>query len=77
MEDKEHAHRDAYFREDLESLKASMACLTSLLKQTLRNVSDEGPSNRLVIFNQTSTAAQPEERMTKHGQEPQYNLTFV
>ena len=48
--DKERAHRDANFQEELESLKASVARLTSLLEQTLRNASSEGPSNRLVIF---------------------------
>jgi len=51
MEDEEHAQRDAYFQEELESLKTSVARLTGLLEQTLRNTSGEGPSNRPVTFN--------------------------
>jgi len=77
MEDEECAHRDAYFQEELESLKTIMARLTSLLKQTLGNTSGEGPSNRPVTFNQTPTTAQPEERMSEHGQEPKNNPVFV
>jgi hypothetical protein len=46
MEDEERAHRDAYFQEELESLKAIVTHLTSLLEQTLRNTSSEGPSKR-------------------------------
>jgi hypothetical protein len=46
MEDEEHAHRDVYFQEKLESLKASMTHLTSLLEQILINTSSEGPSNQ-------------------------------
>jgi hypothetical protein len=57
MEGEERAHRDAHFQEELESLKASVAHLTSLLKQTLRNASGECPSNRLAIFVQTPTMA--------------------
>jgi len=77
MEDEEHAHRDAHFQEELESLKTSVARRTSLLEQTLRNASGEGPSNRPVTFNQTPTTAQPEERMSEHSQEPQHNPVFV
>eukprot|EP00258_Populus_trichocarpa_P037188 XP_024453207.1 uncharacterized protein LOC112326921 [Populus trichocarpa] len=77
MEDEERAHRDAHFQEELESLKTSVARLTSLLEQTLRNTSGEGPSNPPVTFNQIPTIAQPEERMSEHGQEPQHNPTFV
>jgi len=44
MEDEERARCDAYFQEELESLNTSVACLTSLLEQTLRNASGEGPS---------------------------------
>jgi len=77
MEDEERAHRDTHFQEELESLKTSVAGLTSLLEQTLRNTSGEGPSNRPVTFNQIPTVAQPEERMSEHGQEPQHNPTFV
>ena len=54
-----------------------MAHLTSLLEQTLRNASSEGPSNRPVTFNQTLIIAQLEERMSEHGQEPQHNPAFV
>jgi hypothetical protein len=77
MEDEERAHRDAHFQEELESLKTTVARLTSLLKQTLRNTSGEGPSNRPITFNQIPTIAQSEERMSEHGQEPQHNPTFV
>ncbi|XP_024449452.2 uncharacterized protein LOC112326273 [Populus trichocarpa] len=77
MEDEERAHRDAHFQEDLESLKTSVARLTSLLEQTLRNASGEGPSNRPVTFNQTPITTQPKERMSEHGQEPQHNPAFV
>jgi hypothetical protein len=71
MEDEERAQRDAYFQDELESLKTSVAHLTSLLEQTLRNTSGEGPSNRPVTFNQAPTTVQLEERMSEHGQEPQ------
>ncbi|XP_011046380.1 PREDICTED: uncharacterized protein LOC105141014 [Populus euphratica] len=71
MEDEERAHRDAHFQEELESLKASVARLTSLLEQTLRNASGEGPSNQPT---QPLTTAQAEETMSRHGQEPP---TFV
>jgi len=70
MEDEERTQLDAHFQEELESLKTSMTCLTSLLEQTLRNTSGEGPSNRPVTFNQAPTTVQPEERMSEHGQEP-------
>jgi hypothetical protein len=60
MKDEERAHRDAHFQEELESLKTNVARLTSLLEQTLRNTSGEGPSNRPVTFNQTPITAQPE-----------------
>ena len=55
MEDEEYAHRDAHFQEELEFLKTSVACLTSLLEQTLRNTSSEGLSNQPVTFNQAPT----------------------
>jgi hypothetical protein len=77
MENEESAHRDAHFQEELESLKASVARLTSLLEQTLRNVSGEGPSNQLAIFIQPPATAQPEETMGEHGQEPPHNPTFM
>jgi hypothetical protein len=67
MEDEEHAHRDVYFQEKLESLKASMTHLTSLLEQILINSSSEGPSNQPTIFVQTPTKTQTEERMGEHG----------
>jgi len=77
MEGEERAHRDAHFQEELESLKASVARLTSLLEQTLRNASGEGPSNRPAIFVQPPATAQPEETISEHGQEPPYNSAFV
>jgi len=61
----------------LESLKTSIAHLTSLLEQTLRNTSGEGPFDRYVTFNQAPTTVQPKERMNEHGQEPQQNPIFV
>jgi hypothetical protein len=67
IEDKECAHRDAHFQEELKSLKVSVARFTSLFEQALRNSSSEGPSNQLVIFVQTSTTAQPKEIMGEHG----------
>jgi len=67
MENEECVQRDVHFQEELESLKTSVARLTSLLEQTLRNTSGEGPSNRPVTFNQTPTTAQPEERISEHG----------
>jgi len=36
MKDEEHAHRDAHFQEQLESLKASVARIASLLEQALK-----------------------------------------
>ena len=47
---KECAHRDANFQEELESLKASVARLTSLLEHILRMAFGEGPSNQPTIF---------------------------
>ena len=46
MGDKECAHCDAHFQEELDSLKVSVTRLTSLLEQAMRNVSDEGPSTK-------------------------------
>jgi hypothetical protein len=77
MEDEERAHRDVHFQEELESLKANVAHLTSLLEQTLRNASGEGPSNQPAIFVQPPATTQPEETMSEHGQEPPYNPVFV
>ena len=77
MEGEERAHRNAHFQEELESLKASVARLTSLLEQTLRNAFGEGPSNRPTIFVQPPATAQPKETMSEHGQEPPHNPTFM
>jgi len=77
MEGEERAHRDTHFQEELETLKASVARLTSLLEKTLRNASGEGPSNWPAIFFQPLETDQPEETMSEHGQEPPYNPTFV
>jgi hypothetical protein len=52
IEDEECAHCDAHFQEELDSLKLNMARITSLLEQTLNNISSEGSSNRLVNFAQ-------------------------
>jgi len=56
MEDEESAHRDAHFQEELKSLKASVARLTSFLEQTLRNASGEGASKRPTTFVQNQAA---------------------
>jgi hypothetical protein len=52
--------------EELESLKVSVARLTSLLEQAIRNVSGEGPSNQPVTFVQTLTT-QPKEIIGEHS----------
>jgi hypothetical protein len=67
MEDEECAHCDAYFQEELESLKVSVARLTSLLEQAIRNVSGEGPSNQPVTFVHTLITTQPKERIGEHS----------
>jgi hypothetical protein len=41
MEDEERTHHDAYFYEELESLKTSVA---RLLEQALKNAFSESPS---------------------------------
>ncbi|KAL3597067.1 hypothetical protein D5086_008704 [Populus alba] len=73
MKDEERAYREAHFQEELDSLKVSMARLTSLLEQALRNTSSEGPSTRPAIF----PANQPEETMGEQTQEPRHNPAFV
>jgi hypothetical protein len=51
MEDEERAHRDAHFQEELESLKTSVARLTSLLEQKLKNNSGKFlPANLSSLF---------------------------
>ena len=50
MKDKERAYREALFQEELDSLKVSVARLTSLLEQALRNTYGEGPSTRPATF---------------------------
>jgi len=77
MEDEERAHRDAHFQEELESLKASVARLISLLEQTLINVSGEGPSNQPAIYVRPSAMTQPEETISEHCQEPPHNPSCV
>jgi hypothetical protein len=57
IEDEERAYREANFQEELDSLKVSVARLTSLLEQELRNTSGEGPSTRPATF----PANQPKE----------------
>jgi hypothetical protein len=44
MEDEERTHHYAYFYEELESLKTSVARLISLLEQALKNAFGESPS---------------------------------
>jgi hypothetical protein len=50
MKDEELAHCDAYFQEELGSLKVSMAHMTSLLEQMLRNTFGESLSNQPATF---------------------------
>jgi hypothetical protein len=73
MEDEECAYREAHFQEELDSLKDSVARLTSLFEHALRNTSGEGPSTRPA----TLPANQPEEIIGEHAQEPRHNPTFV
>ena len=75
MENEERAHHDAHFQEELDSLKASVASLTSLLEQALRNASGEGPSTRLTAATQTQGMNHQEE--VTGVQDPQQNPTFV
>ena len=49
MEDEECAYREAHFQEELDSLKVSVARLTSLLEQLLKNASSEGLFNRRMM----------------------------
>jgi hypothetical protein len=70
MEDEESTHRDAHFQEELESLKASVARLTSFLKQTSRNAFSEGPSKRPTTFVQNQAATQPKEITGERAQDP-------
>ena len=82
MEDEERAYREARFQEELDSLKDSVARLTGLLEQVLRNTSGEGTSTRPAPL----PASQPEEiigghtqepRHNEHAQEPRHNPAFV
>jgi len=57
--------------------EASVARVTSLLEQTLKNTSSEGPSSPPAIFVQTLTTAHPKERTNKYGQDPQHNPIFM
>jgi hypothetical protein len=50
IEEDEHAHYDANFERELDSMKLNMARITNLLEKTLKNIFGEGPSNRSVIF---------------------------
>ena len=54
MEDEERAHQDAHFQEALNALKDSVVRIASLLEQTLRNTSGEGPSTRPHNYSNTS-----------------------
>jgi hypothetical protein len=62
MKYEEHTHQDAYFFNELDSLKVNITRIASFLKQTLKHLYGEAPSNWLVTF----TTIQPEER--KNGQ---------
>jgi len=73
MEDEARAYREAHFQEELDSLKDSVARLTGLLEQVLRNTSGKGPSTRPTPL----PTNQPEEVMGEHAQEPQHNPVFM
>jgi hypothetical protein len=77
MEDGERAHRDAHFQEELDSLKASVASLTSLLEQALRNTSGEGPSTRPAAAAQTQGINHHEEVIGERVQDLQQYPAFV
>ena len=77
MEDEEHAHCDAHFQDELDSLKASVASLTNLLEQTLRNTSGEGPSTRPVVATQTQVMKHHEEAIRERVHDSQQNLAFI
>ena len=76
MEDEKRGRRDAHFQEELDSLKARLASLTSLLEQALRNASGEGPSTRLAVA-QTETMNHHEEVTGERVQGPEQNPAFV
>jgi hypothetical protein len=61
----------------LDSLKVSVALLTSLLEQALKNASCEDLSNRPAIFVQNQATTQPEEITRERAQDPQHNPAFV
>jgi hypothetical protein len=61
----------------LDSLKVSVALLTSLLEQALKNAFDEGLSNRPAIFVQNQATTQPKEITGERAQDPQHNPIFV
>ena len=77
MEDEERAHRDAHFQDELDSLKASVASLTSLLEQALRNTSGKGPSTGPTTTTQTQEMNNQEEVTGERVRDPQQNSTFV
>ena len=77
MEDEERAHRDAHFQQELDSLKASVASLTSLLDQALRNAYGEGPSTRPAAAAPTQATNHHEEVIGERVQDPQQTPAFV
>ena len=77
MEDEEPANRNAHFQDELDSLKASVASLTSLLEQALRNTSGEGPSTRSATAAQAQAMNHHEEVTGERVQDPQQNPAVV
>ena len=71
MEDEERAHQNAHFQEELNALKDSVARIASLLEQTLRNSSGEGPSTRPTTTTQTQVVNHPDEIIGEGVQDPQ------
>ena len=77
MEKKEHAHCDAHFQDELDSLKASVGSLTSLLEQVLRNTSSESPSTRPAVTAQTQGMNHHEEVIGERVHDLQQNQAFI
>ena len=71
MEDEECAHQDAHFQEELNALKDSVARITSLLEQTLRNTSGEGPLTRPPTTTQIQAVNHPDEIIGEEVEDPQ------
>ena len=72
MKNEEHVSQDAHFQVKLNDLKDSVARLTSLLEQALRNASGQGPSTR-----SAQARNHPGEVIGERIHDPQQHPTFV